>query len=425
MITLTIDDRKVEVPEGSTVLEAAKKLGIWIPTLCHHEGLGSAQACRLCTVEEVREGGSRLQASCAMPATEGMKIRTDSERVVQGRKVIMELILARVPGVQAIRDLAARIGVTATPFSHKDDDCVLCGLCVRVCSEIMGVGAIGFTGRGVNKAVETPFGEAAETCRACGACTYVCPTGKMQMEAEQVEKFRRQQGWERQCRYQRMGFFSYKICSNDFQCWNCAVDQAMEERFGTHPALIARPGVEGEIEEIGEFRFSPLYHYHVGHMWVNALNGRIRVGLDDFAGRILTPLTDLKLPSLGDRVTQGEPVLTLRSRDRSAQFRFPVAGRIVDVNPVILEDPALPSTAPYSRGWIATVEPDNLRPDLMRLLHRHTARQWMHDEKERLYQFVSDGTQSVAADGGILLDNLPGQLTTPQWGQLVKEFFGT
>jgi glycine cleavage system H lipoate-binding protein/ferredoxin len=424
MISLTIDGKKIEIHEGATVLEAARKAGIWIPTLCYHEGLGSYQACRLCTVEVVQGESSRLQASCALPAKNGMEILTDSERVREGRRVIMELILARAPGVPKIQELAKKLGVTESPFLQKNDDCILCGLCVRVCSDIMGVGAIGFKGRGISKEVDTPFGEFSETCQACGACTYVCPTGKMQMEARQAENYRQLMGGDRQCRFVRMGFYSYKICPRNFQCWRCPVDQSMEELLETHPALASRPGEQGDIEQIFEFSFAPLFHYHKGHTWVQPINGKVRVGIDDFAARLVSPVTDLALPGLGQGFDQGSPAFELSSKDKKAELIFPLRGRVVDVNPSLADDPALAGRSPYHRGWIATVEPDNLRPDLTRLLHRRTARLWLNDEREKLFRFVgSESGGMVAADGGLLLENLPSRLDAPQWDSLVAAFF--
>jgi len=423
MITLKVDEKTVEVNEGATVLEAARKAGAWIPTLCHHEALGSFQACRVCTVEVVQNGRSKLQASCALPAVSGMEVQTDSERVREGRKVLVELLLARAPGVKVIQDLAKRVGVTKTEYPLKNDDCILCGLCVRACSDVMGVGAIGFSGRGVYKKVETPFGAAPEVCRACGACTYVCPTGKMQMEAERAALFRKLQGWERQCRYARMGFFSSKICPRNFQCWGCEVDQAMEERFGTHPAFVSRPGEAGEIESVYEFRFAPDFHYDRGHTWVKPLNGKVRVGIDDFASRLVLPITDMFVPTLGRSFQKGEPAITVRSGGKTASLRLPVSGRVVDVNPDLLDDPGLVTRASFTRGWVATVEPENLRPELTELLHKQTARFWLSEERERLLGFVGEGSDQVAADGGLILENLPAQLDETQWSALTKQFF--
>ena len=237
MISLEIDGRPAQAEPGTTVLEAAQRLGIRIPTLCHVEGLQPYGACRLCTVEIADAGRTTLQASCCYPAREGLVVRTDAPAVLDGRKLLFELLLARCPEVPAIRKLAADWGVHDTPFAPKGEDCMLCGLCVRACAELMGAEAIAFSGRGISRKVGVPFDFPTEACLACGACTYVCPTGRIQMEGETVERFRRRVGTERKCRYMLMGLVSSKLCPNHYECRRCTYDQAMEYRFGTHPAF--------------------------------------------------------------------------------------------------------------------------------------------------------------------------------------------
>jgi predicted molibdopterin-dependent oxidoreductase YjgC len=237
MTTLAIDGQTVHAEPGMTVLEAAQRAGIRIPTLCHHEGIEPYGACRLCTVEITDGARTTLQASCCLPAREGLVVRTDTPAVTQGRKLLFQLLLARCPKVPAIRRLAADWGVHDTPFSPKDEDCVLCGLCVRACAALMGPEAIAFRGRGVSREVGTPFDFPSETCVACGACTYVCPTGSVQMEARTAARLRKRVATERKCRYMLMGIVSSKLCPNDYDCPHCSYDQAMEFRFGTHPAF--------------------------------------------------------------------------------------------------------------------------------------------------------------------------------------------
>jgi heterodisulfide reductase subunit A-like polyferredoxin len=177
MISLTIDGKTVEVEEGSTVLQAAQKLGIEVPTLCYHKALVPYGACRLCLVELVSSGGSQIQASCVYPAQEGLVVKTDTERVQKTRKIMMELLLARCPEVEAIQEKARELGVYQTRFPKKNEDCILCGLCVRVCQERMQAGAINFTGRGPEKTIAPAYDKHSPVCMACGACEVVCPTG--------------------------------------------------------------------------------------------------------------------------------------------------------------------------------------------------------------------------------------------------------
>jgi len=175
MVSLTIDGNAVEVEEGSTVLQAAEKLGIQIPTFCHHKALAPYGACRVCLVEVEDERGSKIEASCTYPAQEGLVVRTNTDRVLRTRKIMVELLLARCPEVEAIKELAAEMGITEPRFPKKNEDCILCGLCVRVCQERMNVGAVNFVNRGVDKKVAPPYDKHSPICMACGACKLICP----------------------------------------------------------------------------------------------------------------------------------------------------------------------------------------------------------------------------------------------------------
>ncbi|MHC4478597.1 MAG: FAD-dependent oxidoreductase [Planctomycetota bacterium] len=188
MITLTIDDKKVEVEAGSTVLQAAEKLGIHIPTLCHHRSLAPYGACRLCLVELTGSRGSIIQASCVYPAQEGLVVRTDTERVLKTRRIMVELLLARCPDSARIKQMAQDMGVQESRFPTKDDDCILCGLCARVCEERMGVGAVNFVNRGSNRKVAAPYDKHSALCMACGACKVVCPTDGVDLSEVTLNK---------------------------------------------------------------------------------------------------------------------------------------------------------------------------------------------------------------------------------------------
>jgi heterodisulfide reductase subunit A len=179
MVTLTINDRQVEVPEGTTVLEAARKLGVSIPTLCYYEAIKPYGGCRLCLVEVTAGDRTLLTTSCTYPVAPGLKVATDTEEVLEGRRLVVDLLWSRCPEVPELAALAGQLGLAAPSFAKGQDDCILCGLCTRMCTEVQGAGAIGFRGRGAKRQVLTPFGEASAVCRTCGACAFVCPTGRI------------------------------------------------------------------------------------------------------------------------------------------------------------------------------------------------------------------------------------------------------
>lgn len=188
MINLKVNGIDVAVDRGTTLLEAAQFLGLPIPTLCHMEGLTPYGACRLCVVEIGEAPNSRLVTSCTYPAEEGLVMRTASARVVRARKIIVELLLASCPQSKTIQDIAAALEVRQQRFRQENEDCILCGRCVRMCSEQMMAGAIGFTGRGQGRAIGTPFDATSEVCRLCGGCIYVCPACELRCTFSEPDK---------------------------------------------------------------------------------------------------------------------------------------------------------------------------------------------------------------------------------------------
>jgi len=185
MITLNIDGRELKAEKGQTILQVASENGIDIPTLCYHEALEPYGACRLCVVEIFKGGRSRVVASCLYPVEEGLEVKTSSPRVLDNRKMILELLLARCCKNKVIQELAAQMGIEQPSFKPEyleDNDCILCGLCVRACEQVVGVSAISLVNRGITKEVAPPFFEAATACIGCGSCYYVCPTGAIKME---------------------------------------------------------------------------------------------------------------------------------------------------------------------------------------------------------------------------------------------------
>ena len=171
---IEVDGRDYEVEEGK-LLDVLVDLGFDIPHLCYHKAVGSYGACRLCLVE-VEENGWRIVASCSTDVRDGMRVRTNSKRVQELRKGVIEL-LANHTSSPVVNELAARYGIEV----KGEKKCVLCGLCVNTC-RLVGVSAIAFENRGIDRKVNAPFGIPTEFCAGCLACTNVCPTGAIRFE---------------------------------------------------------------------------------------------------------------------------------------------------------------------------------------------------------------------------------------------------
>lgn len=179
-IILQIDGREVVAREGMTVLEAAQKAGISIPTLCHHEKLEPYGGCRFCTVEAEVRGWTKLVASCLYPVEKDLVIRTRSEKVDRIRKMILELLLSHAPDAFDLQELAVEYGANKDRFEKEPSFCIHCGLCVRYCAEVKKKDAIGFVDRGTRREISFIPEIASEECWNCKECFPLCPTEALQ-----------------------------------------------------------------------------------------------------------------------------------------------------------------------------------------------------------------------------------------------------
>jgi predicted molibdopterin-dependent oxidoreductase YjgC len=246
-LSLTIDGKTVTAESGENLLDVARRNGAQIASLCHHSHIEPYGACRLCLVEVTKGGRKKLTTSCNYEVLDGIEVRTDTDEIKAHRKMVLELLLGLAPNSKRIQGLARANGIPESRFrkgkSPADrENCILCGLCSRVCTDVVGASAITLTGRGDMKGLNVPFEEQiSDACIGCGACAAVCPTDAIDMESIKVAKLKGKPASDRPCRYAMMGLMNGAVCPNNYECAKCEVDQRfLDASYPEHPIFAAR-----------------------------------------------------------------------------------------------------------------------------------------------------------------------------------------
>ena len=240
-VPFTIDGREVRAQAGESLLHVARREGFAIPSLCWHERLSSYGACRLCLVEIKRGRRTRIATSCDFPVMAGIEVFTDTEQVRARRRTVVQLLGAMAPGAPEIQRLALAYGADLGPLAADlDGDCILCGLCVRVCREMVGACAVEFQHRGGSKAIGAPWGEPSARCISCGACAAVCPVDARRTLAGVIRRLRHAGTGEHPCRYTLLGLFSDGVCANGYECGRCEVEQRLRDGSPQHPVFLGQ-----------------------------------------------------------------------------------------------------------------------------------------------------------------------------------------
>lgn len=223
----------------------------------------------------------------------------------------------------------------------------------------------------------------------------------------------------RKCRYMLTGEVGRKLCPNAYECGNCSFDQMMQDRLLTEPLPVSISS-----EKAG-FEMAEGFYYHEGHTWARPeYGGRVRIGLDDFAQKLLGDLSSIELPNIGQAVKQGEAGFQLRKNKQLAKALSPIDGVVVHINEQVGDSLQLINESPYEKGWLFIIEPTKLRKNLKDLYFADKARKYMSDDQDRLFAMANDDMR-IAADGGESMEDIFGAIGEKKWIKLVKTFFKT
>jgi glycine cleavage system H lipoate-binding protein len=223
---------------------------------------------------------------------------------------------------------------------------------------------------------------------------------------------------KRPCIHHMKGYIGFKACPKVYHCIDCEFDQFFNDQFKVYTLL--NPV---QFDEISGISLPVGYYFSPGHTWIKIEdNGMVRMGIDDFAVRLLGWFDTLSTPLMGKKLIQGKPAVTLTRQGHEVSFIAPVNGVITEVNSHARKTPSLISKAPYTDGWILTLYCPDLKQDLKSLLFMASSKKFMNAAVSHLYGFLEEETQLHAADGGSLISDLYGNLPGVSWDALVKEF---
>jgi glycine cleavage system H lipoate-binding protein len=223
---------------------------------------------------------------------------------------------------------------------------------------------------------------------------------------------------QRKCRHMLSGRVVYKLCGHGYDCVRCPYDQMLEDNGVQTPLSAPR------CDHASGFNVAQDYYYHHNHTWARVeYGGRVRVGMDDFALRLLGPQEKIELPRLGEPVAQNRPQAKISRGGHTAHPLSPIDGKVVAINAKLTSRADTANHAPYGEGWFMVIQPTNLRRNLKNLLFGDESMAWMDDESQRLTSLLSETSgYRLAATGGEAVSDIVGTVPNADWDRLVSEF---
>lgn len=223
---------------------------------------------------------------------------------------------------------------------------------------------------------------------------------------------------KRPCIHHMKGRIDFRACNQEYQCGNCEFDQYFNDQYSVH--AVVRPV---DVIEVKGFKIPHGYYLHPGHTWVKIeANDTVRVGLDDFALRLLGPLDRIEAPLMGKEVRSNQAGISLTRGANAAGILSPVNGVVTAINSELRDRGNLANQDPYTEGWVMCLHSTNLREDLRELMIGDQASDYLDDEIDRLYEVIEEEAGPLAADGGLLGDDIYGNLKPDAWEKLTQQF---
>ena len=232
------------------------------------------------------------------------------------------------------------------------------------------------------------------------------------------DRLRELPSWKQPCLHHMKGRIDFRTCTHDYQCGNCEFDQYFSDQYTVH--AVVQPV---DVLDIKSFKIPHGYYLHPGHAWVKIEEeSTVRIGLDDFALRLLGPLDRIEAPLMGKELKQDRSDIALSRGTNAARVQSPVSGVVTDINPELREKGNLANQDPYSQGWVMRLHSDSLRQDLKNLMIGEQAKVYLDAEIDRLYRVIEQEAGPLAADGGYLGDDIFGNLSQTSWQKLTRIF---
>jgi glycine cleavage system H lipoate-binding protein len=244
------------------------------------------------------------------------------------------------------------------------------------------------------------------------------PTGRRRKIIFWKERLRELSIAQQPCLHHMKGRIDFRACTHDYQCGNCEFDQYFSDQYTVH--AVVQPV---DVLDIKGFKIPHGYYLHRGHSWVKIEEGStVRIGLDDFALRLLGPLDRIETPLLGKELAQDRRDTLLARGSNTAHLQSPVSGVVTDINPELREKGNLANHDPYTQGWVMRLHTNNLRRDLKNLMIGDQAGAYLDAEINSLYQVIEEEAGPLAADGGYLGHDIYGNLPQTSWQKLTRMF---